>query len=294
VRRFVPFALVLFLCFLCAASGGAATTPLAPRLVVSSGSGTMRIGVFDADASAAVTLHLPAANALAAPAPGTRLGPASAVDAAGPLTGELVAAEPGSGGCGAVPVQAWSLHLSGGGRTVDVPVYVTAERTLVLCLTSAPLRSASFASSAVGVAPGKHRWSSDWTPAAGGAALTAQAVDPGPLRLTTQVRRLRVASGRRVATYVRVSSRVPAAAAVLTTRANGRRVGAARASFLLARLPRATVTVSAVVNGGVRRAGLVFRDLGPAGCVPAGPGCVGATLGGADLSARAVVEAYRR
>lgn len=288
----MPIALVLLLC---AASAGAAPAAVAPRLVVSSGSGALRIGLLEAGSATAVTVQVPAADAVAVPVPGTPLGSATAVDAAGALTGELVAASgSASPACDVAPAQTWDLHLAGGGRTLDVPVYVTAAGTLVVCLQAAPLDSVVFAVSAIRPATGQHRWTSTWAGSTG-ETVVAQALDPGPLRLATSVRRRRVAANGRLATYVRVSSRVaPAASAVLTTRANGRRVGGARGSFLLAGVRRATVTVGAVVNGETARAGLVFRDLGPAGCEPAGVPCAGATLGGARLSVRAVVRAFGR
>jgi hypothetical protein len=289
VRRLVTIALVLFLC---AASAGAAPSGLAPKLVVSSGTGVVHVALFDAGAASTVTIQVPAADAIGAPVAGTRLGAATAVDAAGPLAGELVAAAASAGGCGVSAVQTWALHLTGGGRTLDLPLYVTSARTLVLC-PATPFRSLTFAVSAIHAAAGRHRWTSGW--ASDGAIVEAQALDPGPLRLTTSVRRLHVSASGDAATYVRVSSRVaPAASAVLTTRANGRRVGGAHGSFLLARVRRAAVSVSAVVNGGAERAGVVFRDLGASGCVPVGVPCVGATLGGARLSARTVVEAMGR
>lgn len=289
MRRLVPIALVLFLC---AASAGAAPGELAPKLVASSATGAVHIGLFDAGAATNVTIRVPFANAIGTPAPGERLGAATAADAAGPLAGELVAATPTPGGCGVAAAQTWALHLTGGGRTLDLPVYVTSARTLVVCPTT-PLRSLTFAASAIRAAAGQHRWASEWT--AGGATVEAQALDPGRLRLTTTVRRLRVSASGDAVTYVRVSSRVaPAASAVLTTRANGRRVGGAHGAFLLARVRRAAVSVTAVVNGGAERAGLVFRDLGAGGCAPAGVPCVGATLGGAKLAARTVVRAFGR
>jgi hypothetical protein len=253
----------------------------------------VRIGLFGAEAAAAIAVHVPATNAIGTPAPGTRLGEATAVDAGGALAGALVAAAPASASCGVAAVQTWNLHLAGGGRTLDVPVYVTGAGTLVLC-PATPLRSVSFAASAIAVPPGLHRWSSTWT-GGGGETLEAQALDPGPLRLVTSIRRRRVAAKARVATYVRVSSHVASGAtAVVTTRANGRRVGGATGSFLLAGIGRATVTVTAVANGGTTRSGLVYRDLGTVACLPAGPPCVGATLGGARLSARTVVKAFGR
>ena len=189
------------------AFAGSAFASFSPKLVVSGASGgAAKVGVLVGtadDPTAKASIYLPAAYAVATPAPGTKLGDvtatASAADLGGavlPLTGELDAVPPSAvttaaaQACGVTPTQTWDLHLSAAGQTLDIPMFVVStvgpeqasgfNTKLVVCLPppdvpsgtpgravfGAKLLSATFTSSAITVpaAAAEYRWTSLWTP----------------------------------------------------------------------------------------------------------------------------------
>jgi hypothetical protein len=168
--------------------------------------GPTRIGVVISnsdDPTAAVSIYVPSAFQVGAPAAGTKLGDvtatASAADLGGavlPLTGELDAVpatattNAAAAQCGVTPSQTWDLHLTAAGQTLDIPMFVVAgaapevalgyQTKLVVCLPppdvpagtpgratfGAKLLSATFTSSAITQpsTSGDFRWTSLWTP----------------------------------------------------------------------------------------------------------------------------------
>ncbi|HUZ82256.1 MAG TPA: hypothetical protein VMU73_08415 [Gaiellaceae bacterium] len=248
--------------------------------------------------------------------------------------------------CGVSPSQTWDLHLTAAGQVLDIPMFVAAtaapgySNELVVCLPppqtaldGAKLLSATFTSSAITEpsAPGDYRWTSLWTPYASGAttpnpagSVEVQGLQHLPAavkltvtkkRITTFVRRKIHGKSRKVQivrTLVRFSSTVtegtgPAASAVITTTAGGKKVGGASGSFTLASGKSAVLRATAVVDsdsGSVPTgqtanplADLYFHDLGASGCTPSaifgGLPCTDATVGGQRLSAIAKVKGYK-
>lgn len=129
------------------AFASSAFASFAPKLVVSSTDvgGPTRIGVVISntdDPTAQALIYVPNGYAIAAPAPGTKLGDVTATVSAAdlngqilPLTGELdaiSAAQLTPAGQQAVaacsqsgtPTQIWDLHMSVNGQTIDIPVSV--------------------------------------------------------------------------------------------------------------------------------------------------------------------------
>ena len=212
MKRTIRVALLAGAALVSLAFAGSAFASFAPKLVVSAatpqaaGGGATRIGVLASNAddpTAKVSIYIPAAYGLGAPAAGTKLGDvtatAAAADLAGailPLTGELDAISPTSttsaaaSACGISPSQTWNLHLTAAGQVLDIPMFVVTsappelasgyQAKLVVCLPppdvpsgtpgravfGAKLLSASFTSSAVTqpTAGGDFRWTSLWTP----------------------------------------------------------------------------------------------------------------------------------
>jgi hypothetical protein len=213
MRKTIRLALLLGATFASLAFAGSAFASFAPKLVVSSatpqaagGGGSTRIGVLVAntdDPTAKVTIYIPTGYQIGSPTAGTKLGDVTATAAAAdlggavlPLTGELDAIAPtattngAAAQCGVSPSQTWVLHLTAGGQTLDIPMFVAAgtaaeaaagyQTKLVVCLPppdvpagtpgratfGAKLLSAAFTSSAISqpVATGDYRWTSLWTP----------------------------------------------------------------------------------------------------------------------------------
>ena len=209
----------------------------------------------------------------------------------------------------------------------DVPVGTPGRATF-----GAKLLSAQFDASAITdpVATGDYRWTSLWTPynpgkgtpnAAG--TVETQSIRHIPTQVTQTVTKKRLVSYRTVRrhgkkvrlkvirTQVKFSSTVsangaaPSSASVSTT-ANGKRVGGANGTFILAAGKSATVIATALVNHGASvptgqtatAADLFYTDLGAAACTKTtifgGLPCVTATVGGEIIKASTVVVGYKR
>ncbi len=210
----------------------------------------------------------------------------------------------------------------------DVPAGTPGRATF-----GAKLLSATFTSSAITqpVATGDFRWTSLWTPYNPGkgtpnaaASVEAQSIRHIPTQVTLKVNKRKVTTYvkrkikgnirkvKRVTTRVTFSSRaldngtVPSSA-VITTTANGKKVGGALGSFTLASGKSAIVTATAVIDsdsGSVptgqpanAAADLFFHDLGATQCTKTaifgGLPCIDATVGGVRVIATAKVKGYR-
>jgi hypothetical protein len=210
MRKSIRFALLASAALTTLAFAGSAFASFAPKLEISSSTagsaGPTRVGVLVANAddpTAKVSIYVPSAYQVGAPAAGTKLGDVTATAAAAdlggailPLTGELDAIAPtattngAAAACGVTPAQTWDLHLTAAGQVLDIPLFVVAssapevasgyQTKLVVCLPppdvpagtpgravfGAKLLSATFTSSAVTepAAKGDYRWTSLWTP----------------------------------------------------------------------------------------------------------------------------------
>jgi hypothetical protein len=197
----------------------------------------------------------------------------------------------------------------------------------------AKLLSATFAVSAITqpTASGDFRWTSLWTPynPGKGTANPAGSVEtqsvrhiPTQVSVTTTKKKVTTSKTKRVngkkrvvktvRTLVKFSATVSEngaapASAVITTTAGGKSVGGASGSFYLASGKSATVKATAVVDSDTGNvptgqpvnpaADLFYHDLGATACVKSaifgGLPCATATLGGATISATAVVKGYK-
>ena len=209
----------------------------------------------------------------------------------------------------------------------DVPVGTPGRATF-----GAKLLTAQFDASAITspTASGDYRLTSLWTPynpgkgtpnAAG--TVETQAISHIPTQVAQTVAKKRLISYRTVVrhgkkvrvkvirTQVKFSSKVTAngvapSSASISTTANGKRVGGANGTFILAAGKAATVTATALVNHGASvptgqsatPADLYYTDLGAAACTKTtifgGLPCVDATVGGVTLKASARVVGYTR
>jgi len=208
----------------------------------------------------------------------------------------------------------------------DVPVGTPGRAVF-----GAKLLSATFTSSAITQpsTAGDYRWTSLWTPynpgkgtvnAAGSVEVQGVRHIPTAVKLTVTKKKVTVTKkikGKKhkiVHTLVKFSSTVtdgtgPAANAVITTTAGGKKVGGASGSFSLASGKSAAVKVTAVVDsdsGSVPTgqtanplADLFYHDLGssPAACTPSaifgGLPCTDGTVGGERLTATATVKGFK-
>jgi hypothetical protein len=197
----------------------------------------------------------------------------------------------------------------------------------------AKLLSATFAVSAITqpTASGDFRWTSLWTPYNPGkgtpnpaGSVETQSIRhiPTQVSVTTTKKKVTTSKTKRVKgkkrvvktvrTLVKFSATVSEngaapASAVITTTAGGKKVGGASGSFYLASGKSATVKATAVVDSDTGNvptgqpvnpaADLFYHDLGATACVKSaifgGLPCATATLGGATISATAVVKGYK-
>ena len=210
----------------------------------------------------------------------------------------------------------------------DVPVGTPGRAVF-----GAKLLSATFSSSAITLpaGAGDYRWTSLWTPYTPGTGqpnvagtVETQTLQRLPVKLTTAIARKRVVAtktikvkGKKkkvkiVGTAVGFASGVSengaaASSAAITTTGLGKKLGAAKGTFLMIGLKSVRLTVTAVFDSdsgsvptGTPTAAtdLFFHDLGAAGCTPTpifgGLPCIDATAGGGRVTSTVVVTAYRK
>jgi hypothetical protein len=189
------------------ATAGSAWASYAPKLTIGGGAatqgGSVTVTVATAaadDPTARVQIFIPRNwEVTTGQTIGTRLGAvagtASAADLAGAvlrLQGDLLVTAPNpllQSQCGVNAVATWSMHLSGAGQTIDIPMFLATTQgsevtigpyKLVVCLPppdvptgtpgravfGAKLLSATLTTSAISSpgTPGEFRWTSLWTP----------------------------------------------------------------------------------------------------------------------------------
>jgi hypothetical protein len=194
----------------------------------------------------------------------------------------------------------------------------------------AKLLTATFGASAITqpTSTGDYTWTSLWTPytpgkgtpnAAGTVEVQSIRHIPTQVKLTanrSKVTTYKRVKGKRVKvvrTRVRFSTKVtenaqPAASAVITTTAAGKRVGGASGSFVFAGGKTITIVATAVIDsdsGSVSTGqaaspnDLRYHDLGATGCkattgINPGLPCADATVGGVTVRATARIKGYAR
>jgi hypothetical protein len=196
----------------------------------------------------------------------------------------------------------------------------------------AKLLTATFSSSAISqpTSTGDYRWTSVWTPYTPGkgtpnaaGTVEVQSIRHVPTQVTLTANRRKVTTFRThkvrgktvrtkvVRTLVKFSTKVtenaqPAASAVITTTAAGKRVGGASGSFTFAGGKTVTIIATAVVDSdtgsistgqAAAATDLRYHDLGASGCTATtgfGVPCADATVGGETVRAVTRIKGYAR